>query len=174
MGQNAYVGRFAPQSWVFYPMVGSCFPFPYGMILVGSFSRFEQGSFYTMVGSCFPFPYGMFLVGSFSRFEKRSFYPMVGSCFPFPMGCFWLETSAVLNRDHVIQCSEAVFPFLMDVSGLKLQPFCCSKIVYFPLDYKKFQFAILRFHLSLVMRKPVFGVSDQVQHKPGCTATEDA
>ena len=23
------------------------------------------------------------------------------------------------------------------------------------------------------MRKPVFGVSDQVQHKPDCTATED-
>ena len=28
-------------------------------------------------------------------------------------------------------------------------------------------------NLSLVMRKPVFGVSDQVLHKPGCTATED-
>ena len=28
-------------------------------------------------------------------------------------------------------------------------------------------------HLSLVVRKPVFGVSDLVQHKPGCTATED-
>ena len=28
-------------------------------------------------------------------------------------------------------------------------------------------------HLSLVMREPVFGVSDQVPHKPGCTATED-
>ena len=27
--------------------------------------------------------------------------------------------------------------------------------------------------LSLVLRKPVFGVSDQVRHKPGCTATED-
>ena len=28
-------------------------------------------------------------------------------------------------------------------------------------------------HLSLVVRKPVFGVSNQVRHKPGCTATED-
>ena len=28
-------------------------------------------------------------------------------------------------------------------------------------------------HMSLVPRKPVFGVSDQVPHKPGCTATED-
>ena len=29
------------------------------------------------------------------------------------------------------------------------------------------------FNMSLVVRKPVLGVSDQVQHKPGCTATED-
>ena len=29
-------------------------------------------------------------------------------------------------------------------------------------------------HMSLVVRKPVFGVSDQVQHKPGCTTTEDS
>ena len=28
-------------------------------------------------------------------------------------------------------------------------------------------------YLSPVVRKPVFGVSDQVRHKPGCTATED-
>ena len=28
-------------------------------------------------------------------------------------------------------------------------------------------------HMSLVLRKPVFGVSDQVRYKPGCTATED-
>ena len=28
-------------------------------------------------------------------------------------------------------------------------------------------------YLSLVMRKPVFGVSNQVRHKPGCTSTED-
>ena len=27
--------------------------------------------------------------------------------------------------------------------------------------------------MSLVKRKPVFGVSDQVPHKPGCTAIED-
>ena len=28
-------------------------------------------------------------------------------------------------------------------------------------------------YMSLVVRKPVFGVSDQVRHKPGCTVTED-
>ena len=27
--------------------------------------------------------------------------------------------------------------------------------------------------MRLVVRKPVFGVSDQVRHKPTCTATED-
>ena len=27
--------------------------------------------------------------------------------------------------------------------------------------------------LILVVRKPVFGVSDQVRHKPGCAVTED-
>ena len=31
----------------------------------------------------------------------------------------------------------------------------------------------LQEYMSLVVRKPVFGVSDQVRHKPGCTATED-
>ena len=29
-------------------------------------------------------------------------------------------------------------------------------------------------HLCLGVRKPVFGVTDQVRHKPGCTATEDS
>ena len=27
--------------------------------------------------------------------------------------------------------------------------------------------------MSLIVRKSVFGVSDQVQHKPGCAVTED-
>ena len=31
----------------------------------------------------------------------------------------------------------------------------------------------LRGHLSLVLRKPVFGISDHVRHKPVCTATQD-
>ena len=33
--------------------------------------------------------------------------------------------------------------------------------------------AFITSNLSLVVRKPVFGVSDQVRHKPSCTATED-
>ena len=27
--------------------------------------------------------------------------------------------------------------------------------------------------MGLVVRKPVYGVSDKVRHKPGCTETED-
>ena len=30
----------------------------------------------------------------------------------------------------------------------------------------------IRHIMSLVLRKPVFGVSDQVPHKPGCTTTQ--
>ena len=32
---------------------------------------------------------------------------------------------------------------------------------------------MMLYYMSLVLRKPVFGVSDQVRHKLGCTATED-
>ena len=35
------------------------------------------------------------------------------------------------------------------------------------------KFSHMEAQMSLVLRKPVFGVSDQVRHKPGCTATED-
>ena len=28
-------------------------------------------------------------------------------------------------------------------------------------------------YMSLIVRKPVFGVFDKVRHKPGCTATAD-
>ena len=29
-------------------------------------------------------------------------------------------------------------------------------------------------YMSRVVRKPVLGVSDQIRHKPGCTASEDS
>ena len=34
-------------------------------------------------------------------------------------------------------------------------------------------FCIYADNISLVVRKPIFGVSDQVRHKPGCTAIKD-
>ena len=33
--------------------------------------------------------------------------------------------------------------------------------------------AMVQYNMSRDVRKPVFGISDQVRHKPGCTATED-
>ena len=42
------------------------------------------------------------------------------------------------------------------------------------LIFTKYTPNLFHYHyMSLIMRKPVFGVSDQVPHKPGCTATED-
>ena len=35
------------------------------------------------------------------------------------------------------------------------------------------ELVLLLENMSLVVRKPVFGVSDQVRHKPGCAATGD-
>ena len=47
-------------------------------------------------------------------------------------------------------------------------------MVYRTLPYKSIYIARIEvIQMSHVMRKPVFGVSDQVRHKPGCTATED-
>ena len=42
-------------------------------------------------------------------------------------------------------------------------------------DYggSRFSHNLASYQMSLVVRKPVFGVSDQVLHNPGCTATED-
>ena len=38
---------------------------------------------------------------------------------------------------------------------------------------QKYRLGMVSYKLSRVVRKPVFGVSDQVRHKPGCTATEN-
>ena len=49
-----------------------------------------------------------------------------------------------------------------------------SYCTMFPFSLKSaFVFAAYTVKMSLVVRKPVFGVSDQVRHKPACTATED-
>ena len=39
--------------------------------------------------------------------------------------------------------------------------------------WTKTESAIMECKMSLVVRKPVFGVSDLVRHKPGCAVTED-
>ena len=44
----------------------------------------------------------------------------------------------------------------------------------FQLSSKHNESVLLWDHLRRITRKPVFEVFDQVQHKPGCTATEDS
>ena len=46
-------------------------------------------------------------------------------------------------------------------------------ICAFVFAYVKSSFSLDMAHMSRVVRKPVFGVSDQVPHKPGCTTTPD-
>ena len=44
----------------------------------------------------------------------------------------------------------------------------------FSQDVALIKHAALHNYMSLVLRKPVFRVTDQVRHKPACTATEDS
>ena len=68
------------------------------------------------------------------------------------------------------------------LTGSKTEMPLVNKIIEFvmyesPIDIEKLRRSLHHqvrlFRMSLVVRKPVFGVSDQVRHKPGCTATED-
>ena len=49
-------------------------------------------------------------------------------------------------------------------------PRCVNVMISADYVYKHL---ILIIYKSLVVRKPVFGVSDLVQYKPGCVVTED-
>ena len=54
------------------------------------------------------------------------------------------------------------------------EPFSVSKILSFWAEMGVINSSSLHFPLiyELGARKPVFGVSDHVQHKPGCATTE--
>ena len=75
-----------------------------------------------------------------------------------------------------------LIPFLLDLCQRDL--FSLSKhrvgmCIWFSerclLNSLDYTFCLLHtcYHMSLFVRKPVFGVSDQTPHKPGCTATKD-
>ena len=77
---------------------------------------------------------------------------------------------SVDSADDIFVCAT---PNIVVLSGeLKNEHVLCNLgdkgLLASAYDDKKHQL-----NLSLVVRKPVFGVSDQVRHKPGCTATED-
>ena len=46
-------------------------------------------------------------------------------------------------------------------------------VVIFPSFIKFDLFVLILLYLSLVARKPVFGISNEVWHKPGCATTQD-
>ena len=80
---------------------------------------------------------------------------------------YWLFYSAQVLFYCFIRTSN-----LLEEILYFMKPFfnCCS----IPLFYCHYLlFDHLADDMSLVLRKPVFGVSDQVRHKPGCTAIED-
>ena len=65
-----------------------------------------------------------------------------------------------------------------DLSVRKLRVITVSTFVVICFDFFNKLFLLCccnmwRAYLSLVLRKPVFGVSNQVRYKPDCTATED-
>ena len=66
-----------------------------------------------------------------------------------------LSTESDRRKADIVKISNKFF----SKAGLFIDSLC--KIGY------------LTHQMSWVMRNPVFGVSDQVKHKPGCTATED-
>ena len=51
--------------------------------------------------------------------------------------------------------------------------YCIMKVMLFTTILKLGVCYFLVDDMSLVVRKPVFGVSDLVRHKPCCTVTED-
>ena len=64
----------------------------------------------------------------------------------------------VLVKEYFSAIKETIYiHYRLFISDLDLSKFLCSKSCY----------------MSLVVRRPVFRVSDQVRHKPGCTVTED-
>ena len=68
----------------------------------------------------------------------------------------------LLNNHHICNCSTISMPTILRKSTIKIQ----DRIkVSRGCEYHE--------NMSLVLRKPVFGVFDQVLYKPGCTATED-
>ena len=64
---------------------------------------------------------------------------------------------------------------LKDFSPLSLTMDSCQLLTFAVDSPILFGLIITKYHhyMSLVVIKPVFGVFDQVRHKPGCTATED-
>ena len=60
-----------------------------------------------------------------------------------------------------------------DITTLALYGDGSETILFFSMGHGQESDSLSHHYMSLVLRKPVFGVFDQDRHKPGCTATED-
>ena len=74
-----------------------------------------------------------------------------------------------LSRNLILKESVSTINKLLASALLTSDDICSGKII---ISGRQVSSLFLR-KLSLVLRKLVFGVSDLVRHKPGCTATED-
>ena len=85
-----------------------------------------------------------------------------------------IRSTAVILQNNLWTC---VLAFSINrVLKTSCFTYCFCMIIYFSMSLWRVLIRIpspSQFNMSLVVRKPVFGVSDQVPHKPGCTATED-
>ena len=88
---------------------------------------------------------------------------------------YWLNNSAPCCEKPNIKVSDQVsinMAFLITVKVL-INARAFIRIIFFMERvmgvYQRLEFL----QMSLVVRKPVFGVSDQTPHKPGSTATQD-
>ena len=99
-----------------------------------------------------------------------------------------LHGSREVDQRLCFRYTDSTIPLLPKSKNFKLLSIFCGCIVWFvsklvenPEDWLSQNEAHLvllsvwhrLLHMSLVVRKPIFGVSDQVLHKPGCAATED-
>ena len=77
-----------------------------------------------------------------------------------------LTTSLISNNRPQLICISVSMQYIGDLNGCKIDNFQMKKMLLF-------FFFIVSKHRSLVVRKPVFGISDQPPHIPGCTTTQD-
>ena len=91
--------------------------------------------------------------------------------------CEFLSAHAPAEEDSRLSVSSLLYQMIGDVYELQNEnKMMKEKIEMLESGLESLESELETSHkgkMSLVVRKPVFGVSDQVRYKPGCTATED-
>ena len=81
---------------------------------------------------------------------------------------FWSK-----NKKKVYPCKPQIFYIKLGCKGVLITRTCFHDALVLMSVSVLPSPSVRLDDMSLVVRKRVFGVSDQVPHKPGCTATED-